>query len=102
MKIVVVGYGMAGARVASELHARSPEASVTVVGEEPHRAYNRILLSGLVAGKSREADIHLIEPTGRGVDVRLGVGAVRIDRAQRSVTTSTGSVLPYDRLVLAT
>ena len=51
--IVVVGYGMAGARLASELHARARTCDVTVLGAEPHRAYNRILLSNLVAGQGR-------------------------------------------------
>lgn len=101
MKVVVVGYGMAGARLVSHLQARAPEAEVTVLGEEPHRAYNRILLSNLVAGKSREADVHLTETAGRGVDLRLGVGATGIDRTARAVTTTAGDVLAYDRLVLA-
>jgi assimilatory nitrate reductase electron transfer subunit len=100
-RVVVVGYGMAGARLVSHLQARAPEIEVTVLGDEPHGAYNRILLSNLVAGKSREADVHLTETAGRGVDLRLGVGATGIDRTARTVTTTAGDVLPYDRLVLA-
>lgn len=102
MRVVVVGYGMAGARVATELRARRADLEVTVVGAEPHRAYNRILLSNLLAGKAREADVALAEPTGHGVDVRLGVTALAIDRAARTLSASDGGSLPYDRLVLAT
>ena len=36
--IVVVGYGMAGARLAAELHARGGDRRITVLGAEPHRA----------------------------------------------------------------
>ena len=102
MRVVVVGYGMAGARLVSELQARAPRAEVTVLGEEPHRAYNRILLSNLVAGRSREADVELVEAAGRGVDLRLGVAVAGIDRAARAVTTTDGATVSYDRLSLAT
>lgn len=104
MRIVVIGYGMAGARLVSLLTASAPTppADVVVLGDEPHRAYNRILLSNLLAGRTEEADVQLVEATGRGVDLRLGVAAVTIDRAARTVTTSTGEVLGYDRIVLAT
>src|SRR4051812_23668003 len=102
MRIVVVGNGMAGARVATELHARRSDLDVVVLGAEAHPAYNRILLSSIVAGKAAERDVALAEPTGRGVDVRTGVCVTRIDRAARTVSTSDGGVLPYDKLVLAT
>jgi NAD(P)H-nitrite reductase len=53
MRVVVVGYGMAGGRVADELRRRGAE--VTVLAAEPHRPYNRILLSSLLAGKTARA-----------------------------------------------
>ena len=102
MRIVVIGYGMAGARLASELRARSPELDVTAIGAEPFRAYNRILLSSVIAGKVTETDVLLAEPAGRGVVQRLGVEAVAVDRAGRTVSTSDGAAVGYDRLVFAT
>jgi assimilatory nitrate reductase electron transfer subunit len=102
MRVVVIGYGMAGARLVSELRARDPELDVTVIGAEPSRAYNRILLSSVIAGKVAEGDVLLAEPTGRGVAQRLGVEAVDLDRAARTVSTSDGDTVMYDRLVLAT
>jgi len=98
MRVVVVGYGMAGGRVAGELRRRG--ARVTVLGAEPHRPYNRILLSSLLAGKTREADIAL--PESAGVEVRLGVAATAIHPANRTVTASDRSMIGYDALVLAT
>jgi assimilatory nitrate reductase electron transfer subunit len=100
--VVVVGYGMAGARVVADLRARDPHRDVVVLGAEPHAAYNRILLSNLVAGKARERDVTLTAAQGRGVDVRLGVAAAAIDRAARTVTTSDGGEVAYDHLILAT
>ncbi len=102
MRVVVVGYGMSGARLVGELYARDPELDVTVVGAEPHPAYNRILLSGIVAGTVREPDIALVEPAAHRASARLGVAALDVDRAARTVRTSGGDRLRYDRLVLAT
>jgi assimilatory nitrate reductase electron transfer subunit len=102
VRVVVVGYGMAGSRLVAEVHARDPDIDVTVVGAEPHQAYNRILLSNLLAGKAAEVEVRLTESAGRRVTRKLGLTVTGIDRAGRLVTTSAGERLPYDRLVLAT
>ncbi|MEV0942360.1 FAD-dependent oxidoreductase [Micromonospora wenchangensis] len=99
--IVIVGYGMAGARLATELHARNGDRKVTVLGAEPHRAYNRIMLSTLLAGKIDEPDVELAEVAGQGTDVRTGAPVTAIDPAARTVRTPDGD-LDYDHLVLAT
>lgn len=102
MRVIIVGYGMAGARLATELRSRDTDVKVTVLGAESHRAYNRILLSNLLAGKVAEDDVSLAEVAGHGLDVRAGVAVTAIDRAARTVTTEDGSVEEYDHLVLAT
>jgi assimilatory nitrate reductase electron transfer subunit len=97
---VIVGNGMAGARLADDLLRRDRTLHVTVVGAEEQPAYNRVLLSDVLAGKRVSADIALI---GAGAAIRLlGQRVTSIDRAARTVTTSDGSDLPYDALVLAT
>ncbi|NJP33176.1 FAD-dependent oxidoreductase [Micromonospora thermarum] len=101
-RIVIVGNGMAGARLASELHARDGDRKVTVLGAEPHRAYNRIMLSTLLAGKIGEPDVELAEVAGQGVDLRTAVTVTAVDRAGRTVRTHDGDRIPYDHLVLAT
>lgn len=120
-RVVIVGYGMAGARLATELQARAADLKITVFGAEPHRAYNRILLSNLLAGKVSEPDVALAEAAGHGLDLRPGVEVTAIDRRRRTVryaptrlrvppdysptrarTPSDGDVVEYDHLVLAT
>jgi assimilatory nitrate reductase electron transfer subunit len=102
MRVIVVGYGMAGSRLATELRSRDTDLKITVLGAEPHRAYNRILLSNLLAGKVTESDVSLAEVAGHGLDVRPGVTVAAVDRTARTVTTSAGDVEEYDHLVLAT
>ncbi|MGW1508742.1 NAD(P)/FAD-dependent oxidoreductase [Streptomyces sp. NPDC002394] len=90
--MVVVGGGTAGARLAQRL-------PVTLLGEEPHAPYNRVLLADVLAGRYAPEVIALPAPRE---PVRLGVRAVRIDRAARTVECADGSLVAYDRLVLAT
>ncbi|MEU1589307.1 FAD-dependent oxidoreductase [Micromonospora sp. NPDC005710] len=101
-RVVIVGNGMAGARLAGELHAREGDRKVTVLGAEPHRAYNRILLSTLLAGRIDEPDVELTEAAGHGVDRRSGVPVIAVDRPAREVRTGDGERIGYDHLVLAT
>ena len=99
-RVVVIGNGMAGARLVEELHRRDPSLAVTVFGAERRPAYNRILLSDVLAGKRQHADVAL--RTVDGPVRHLGVEVVAVDRMTKTVTGSDGSVTPYDALVVAT
>ncbi|HEV7627308.1 MAG TPA: FAD-dependent oxidoreductase [Streptomyces sp.] len=96
-RVVVIGGGMAGARLAQQLDAA--DVDLTVVGEEPHAPYNRVLLAEVLAGQYAPEVIALPASPARWM---RGVRAVRLDRAERRVICDDGSVLPYDALVLAT
>lgn len=100
-RVVVVGNGMAGARLVDELCRRDPSALITVFGAEDRPAYNRILLSDVLAGRREQADIALTPAPARVVQ-RLGTAVSRIDRAARVVHADDGTQTPYDALVLAT
>jgi assimilatory nitrate reductase electron transfer subunit len=106
--LVVIGYGMAGARLADEIRHRDPAGArvrITMVGEEPHLAYNRILLSSVAAG-SLPADAARLHDDGwafrHGIDLRLGTAALSVDRHRRRVVLADGATLDYDVLALAT
>ncbi len=105
-KLVVVGNGMAAGRMLEELFARAPEAhDVTIFGAEPRVNYDRIMLSPVLAGEKTYEDIVIHGDSWyaeHGIDLRRGERVVAIDRAARTVTSSAGTVAPYDELVLAT
>lgn len=107
-RVVVVGGGMAASRFVDELRRRDPDGAQVaplVIGEEPHQAYNRVLLSTVLAG-GLTADAVRLQPAGwaerHGVEVRTGVRVTAVDRAARRVNCSDGSSAGYDVLVLAT
>ncbi|MGW0391714.1 NAD(P)/FAD-dependent oxidoreductase [Streptomyces sp. NPDC003042] len=95
-RVVVIGGGLAGLRLAQRLGAG---AAVTVLGEETHAPYNRVLLAEVLAGRYAPEVTALPAP---GPMLRRGVRAVRIDRADRRVHCDDGTAPEYDTLVLAT
>ncbi len=102
-RIVVVGNGMVGQRFLEKLPAAGTFA-ITVIGEEPRPAYDRVQLSAFFAGKTAE-DLNLVPPgffDANGIAVRLSERAVAVDRAARTVRTADGGEIAYDKLVLAT
>lgn len=108
LRVVIVGNGMAGSRLADELRRREPDPTllrITVIGEEHHPAYNRVLLSSVVGGGLDIEGVRLY-PAGwyhrHHVELHRGVRATAIDRQHRLVHDSNGGTHHYDVLVLAT
>ncbi|MDU6244201.1 MAG: NAD(P)/FAD-dependent oxidoreductase, partial [Bradyrhizobium sp.] len=51
--LVIVGNGMAAAKLVEELSQTAlGRYAIAVVGEEPRLAYNRVLLSSVLAGEA--------------------------------------------------
>jgi assimilatory nitrate reductase electron transfer subunit len=103
-RIVVVGGGMAAVRLAEHL-AGDDRFAVTVLADEPHAPYNRILLSAVLEGTHSPSALTLrSEPwfADQGIELRLGARVLEIDRVAREVVLVDGERLGFDRLVLAT
>ncbi|MFI9388604.1 FAD-dependent oxidoreductase [Kutzneria sp. NPDC052558] len=103
MRIAIIGYGMAGARLAD--HLRGSAVSITVIGAERHPAYNRVLLSNVVAGAMEPDTVLLHSPDwarDNGIDLRLGVAATAVHPSDHRIDLTDGSTVDYDALVLAT
>lgn len=104
--IVIVGNGMATGRLLDELLRRNHEAfAITVIGDEIHGCYNRIMLSPLLAGEMTSAAV-INKPIDwyRQVGIRFvsGVRVSAIDRERRYVITEQDDIFHYDELILAT
>ena len=104
--LVIVGNGMAAARLVEELSKRAlGRYSIAVIGEEPQLAYNRVLLSSVLAKEVSHGDIEL-KPAkwwrDRGVTLLYGQSVASIDADIRRVRLANGATLPVTQLVLAT
>src|ERR1039457_7031798 len=88
-KLVVVGNGMAGARVVEEILKRAPgRFDITMIGAEPYGNYNRILLSNVLNGSQPAAEIFmnpLAWYSKNGIRLHAGVKATHIDRHRKMV-----------------
>jgi len=104
-RLVVIGNGMAGMRTVEELLKRDPlRYQITVFGAEPHVNYDRIALSSVLAGEKEigQITIHSLAWYGEnGVQLHAGDPVVKIDREAKTVTSESGRVEPYDKLLLA-
>ena len=105
MNLIVIGNGMVGQRLLERLTQQgSSSYDITVLCEEPRAAYDRVQLTSYFSGKSAD-DLSLVRPgffESTGIAMQLSERAVAIDRESHRVRTSTGALLDYDRLVLAT
>jgi nitrite reductase (NADH) large subunit len=105
-RLVVVGNGMAGARLVEEVVARGGRElfEIDVFGDEPYGNYNRILLSSVLAGGHQPEDIFLnsLSWYEERVMLHAGVRVGWIDRLSKCVYAPGGVTAPYDKLVIAT
>ncbi|MCK1422902.1 NAD(P)/FAD-dependent oxidoreductase [Bradyrhizobium sp. 180] len=104
--LVIVGNGMAAARLVDELAKTAlGRYAVAVIGEEPRLAYNRVLLSSVLAGETGSHEIEL-RPADwwrhRGVTVRYGYRVTEIDTGRRELKIAGEESMEYSKLVLAT
>lgn len=104
--LVIIGNGMASHRLIEALvkQPKRPQR-ITVIGAESTPAYNRILLSPLLAGEVQQGALTLRDATWyaeQGVTLILGEKVETLDRSRQTLITDNGRSLDYDRLVIAT
>ena len=106
-RLVVIGNGMAGARLVEDVLALGgiDRFDIVMFGDEPYGNYNRILLSGVLAGTHDPRDI-FINPldwyTQSNIRLHAGVRATSVVRDTRTVEGDNGVRERFDRLVFAT
>jgi len=104
--LVIVGNGMAAARLVDELAKTAlGRYAIAVIGDEPRLAYNRVLLSSVLAGETASHEIEL-RPADwwreRGVTLKYGCAVTEIDLGRRELKIANEESIEFSRLVLAT
>ncbi|MET7615645.1 FAD-dependent oxidoreductase [Streptomyces sp. NPDC005408] len=103
---VIVGGGLAGAKAAETLRAEGFTGRVILIGDERDHPYERPPLSkGYLSGKEERDSVFVHEPAWYAqadVELHLGQTVVAIDRDAKTVRLGEGTVLHYDKLLLAT
>ncbi|MBK0377211.1 FAD-dependent oxidoreductase [Streptomyces sp. RB110-1] len=103
---VIVGAGLAGAKAAETLRAEGFTGRVILIGDERDHPYERPPLSkGYLEGKAERDSVFTHErPWYAGADIELHLGqpVTALDRYARTVQLGDGTVIHYDKLLLAT
>lgn len=103
---VIIGASLSGAKAAEALRAKGFDGPVVLVGDEPHRPYERPPLSkDYLTGKS-EREKAFVHPESwyqeHDVELRLGCHVAAIERSGHAVRLPDASRLTYAKLLLAT
>lgn len=105
-KIIVVGNGMVGYKFCEKFVAQeqSKDFEITVFGEEPRPAYDRVHLSEFF--ENQDAKALEMAPAEwykeNGITLVVGERVSDIDRNNKTIATSKDRGFSYDYLVLAT
>ncbi|WP_053727572.1 NAD(P)/FAD-dependent oxidoreductase [Streptomyces sp. WM6378] len=103
---VIVGGGLAGAKAAETLRSEGFNGRVILIGDEREHPYERPPLSkGFLAGKEERDSVFVHEPAWyaqNDIELHLGQIVTTIDRGAKTVRLGDGTVIQYDRLLLAT
>lgn len=104
--LVIVGNGMAAARLVDELAKTAlGRYAIAVIGDEPRLAYNRVLLSSVLAGETASHDIELRPASwwrDRGVTLKYNCFATEVDVGRRELKIAGEESINFSKLVLAT
>lgn len=106
LKVVVVGNGMVGYKFCEKLLTKMGGGlfSITVIGEEPRPAYDRVHLSAYFSGTSVE-ELTMAPASwyaDNGIQLLTGECVVKLDSTAHFIQTHTGLKIEYDKLILAT
>lgn len=103
---VIVGGGLAGAKAAETLRAEGFSGRVILLGDERDHPYERPPLSkGYLSGKEDRDSVFVHETAwyaGADIELHLGQPVTSLDRGARAVELGDGTVVHYDKLLLAT
>jgi nitrite reductase (NADH) large subunit len=104
-RYVIVGGSAAGMAAACAIREKDPPAEITVLSEEADNPYFRPLIPFLISGKKQAADMTLLGQgpyQAPGIQVRLEARVAGLDPEGKTVTTTQGEGIDYDKLLIAT
>jgi NADPH-dependent 2,4-dienoyl-CoA reductase/sulfur reductase-like enzyme len=105
MKHIIIGNGPGGVVASETIRKADPGADITMIGDEPEPPYSRMAIPYLLQGDIGEDGTYLRKGAGHFERLRIKtvLGHVEgVDTKARQVKLEGGTVLPYDRVLIAT
>ena len=105
-KLVVIGNGMSGLRTIEDLlELTNDKYDITIYGDEPHVNYNRIMLSYILSSEKNFEDTIINHQTWyeqNNITLNKGDKVISINKEEKTITSASGKVESYDKLLIAT
>ncbi|MEX0622008.1 MAG: FAD-dependent oxidoreductase [Candidatus Woykebacteria bacterium] len=101
---LIVGGGIAGTTAAEFIRMDDPSGSITIVMEEPERLYSRVMLPHYLRDQITFERLYVRKPGNyeeKHIELVKGVRANSIDTQNKKVTLSSGEMIDYDKLLIA-
>jgi NAD(P)H-nitrite reductase large subunit len=105
MHHLIIGGGVAGTTCAEELRKMDPGFDITIISEEHHPLYSRVLLPHYIKGKVSRERVFLKKESWyqeQRIGFLGGIVAQHLDTKNKFVTLSDSREMPYDKLLIAT
>ncbi len=105
MRHIILGAGPAGVIAAETIRKHAPYDSIIVVGDEPEPPYSRMAIPYLLVGNVKESGTYLRRDPDQFTKLNIQLlqqRATAVDAARRTVTLDNGSILGFDKLLIAT
>src|ERR1044072_1894977 len=101
-RYLIIGGGMTADAAARAIRESDPTGPIGIISDDPHPPYNRPPLSkGLWKGDDPAKTVWR-GTDAIGVDLRLGRRVTAIHTKQKTITDDRGTVISYEKLLLAT
>ncbi len=105
-KLVVIGNGMSGLRTIEDLlELTNDKYDITIYGDEPYVNYNRIMLSYILSSEKTFEDTIINHQTWyeqNNITLNKGDKVISINKNEKTITSQSGKVESYDKLLIAT
>jgi len=105
MQHIIIGAGPAGVVAAETLRKTDPDASITIIGDEPEPPYSRMAIPYYLSDNIDESGSYLRDPSEHYAKQNIELVQQRVDKVDskaKQVTLADGSTRDYDKLLLAT
>lgn len=104
MKHVILGNGPAGVIAAETIRKNAPKDEILLIGDEPEPPYSRMAIPHLLAGSINEPGTYLRRDNDYFARLRIVQQrgcAVHVSSRARTVKMEDGSVVGFDKLLIA-
>lgn len=101
---LIVGGSAAGTTAAEVIRGLKPDASITIVTDEPHEQYSRVLLPHYTRKKIQREQVFLKKPewyVQKSIGLLKGNRVKSLENSKKLVTLESGEEIAYGKLLIA-